>query len=116
MKLKLLIQFIAMIWNVSFIFFKFVRKNFYLSLDTAFNLFIALTVLETNPHKFRIFISTEEYNQEEESNGLSCRLVFTYTEKYPDTAPLVEVEDAVNFEDDYEAKLLEHINETVEIV
>lgn len=69
--------------------------------------------MSTSPHKFNIAIRTEEYDTETESNGLACQLVFTYTEKYPDTAPLVEIEDAVNFEDDYEEKLLEHIKETV---
>lgn len=38
---------------------------------------------------------------------------FTYTEKYPDTAPLVEIDDKVEFEGDYEGKLLQHIQETV---
>lgn len=71
------------------------------------------SVTSTNPHKFSITIRTEEYDAETESNGLACQLVFTYTEKYPDTAPLVEIENAVNFEDDFEEKLLEHINETV---
>lgn len=71
------------------------------------------TVLSTSPHKFNITISTEEYDAETESNGLSCQLVFTYTEKYPDTAPEVEIENAINFEDDYEEKLLEHVKETV---
>lgn len=69
--------------------------------------------LSTEPHKFKILISTEEYDAEMESNGLACRLVFTYTEKYPDTEPLVEIEDPINFEDDYEEKLLEHVKETV---
>lgn len=68
---------------------------------------------ETDPHKFSITIFTEEYEADTESNGLSCQLVFTYTEKYPDTAPLVEVENPINFEDEFEEKLLEHINETV---
>lgn len=72
-----------------------------------------LTVLSRNPHKFNITISTEEYDAETDSNGLSCQLVFTYTGKYPDTAPEVEIENSVNFEDDYEDKLLEHIKETV---
>lgn len=70
-------------------------------------------MLDTAPHKFNIRISTEEYDGETESNGLACQLVFTYTEKYPDTEPLVEVENPVNFEDDYEEKLLEHVKETV---
>lgn len=75
--------------------------------------FYIFAVLNTNPHKFNITIRTEEYDTESESNGLACQLVFTYTEKYPDTAPLVEIEDPINFEDGYEEKLLEHIQETV---
>lgn len=68
---------------------------------------------KTDPHKFSIAIRTEEYDTEEEDNGLACQLVFTYTEKYPDTAPLVEIENPVNFESDFEEKLLENIKETV---
>lgn len=69
--------------------------------------------MSTNPHKFNIAIRTEEYDTETESTGLACQLVFTYTEKYPDTAPLVEIEDPINFEDDYEETLLVHVKETV---
>lgn len=69
--------------------------------------------MSTGPHKFGIQISTEEYDAETESNGLACQLVFTYTQKYPDTAPLVEIENPVNFEDDYEEQLLEHIKQSV---
>lgn len=69
----------------------------------------------TDPlHKFRLQISTENYNETEE-NGLTCYLVFSYTPKYPDEGPLVEVEDSVNFEDDYEDRLLEHIKEAVRV-
>lgn len=71
------------------------------------------TVLDTSPYSFKIQITTEEYDADIESNGLACRLLFTYTAKYPDTAPLVEIEDAIHFEDDYEDTLLKHINETV---
>lgn len=72
-----------------------------------------LPVLTSEPyHKFVLAISTEEFNADEE-NGLSCQLVFTYTEKYPDTAPIVEIQDSVNFEDNYESRLLEHIDEAV---
>lgn len=70
-------------------------------------------MLTTDPHKFKILISTEEFNADEDSKGLACRLLFTYPEKYPDAAPLVEIEDPVNFEDGYESKLVEHVNETV---
>lgn len=69
--------------------------------------------METEPlHKFRLQINTEEYNETDEQ-GLTCYLLFTYTAKYPDEAPLIEIEDAVNFEEGYESQLLEHINESV---
>lgn len=78
-------------------------------------MFFPSTVLATEPfHRFKLPISTEEFNDDEE-NGLKCHLVFTYTEKYPDTSPLVEIEDAINFEDTYSKRLIDHINETVRI-
>lgn len=76
-----------------------------------------LEVLETEPlHRFKLPIATTEYDPEVETEGLSCKLVFTYTEKYPDTAPLVEIEDPENFRDGYEKGLLEHIQETVSAI
>jgi len=72
-----------------------------------------MEILSTEPyHRFKVPISTEEFNSSEE-NGLSCHLVFTYTEKYPDTAPITEIEDAINFEKSYSARLIDHINETI---
>uniref|UniRef100_A0A2M4AHU3 Putative rwd domain-containing protein 1 n=2 Tax=Anopheles triannulatus TaxID=58253 RepID=A0A2M4AHU3_9DIPT len=73
-----------------------------------------LEVEQTEPHKFRLPIATTEYDAEVETEGLSCKLLFTYTEKYPDTAPLVEIEDPENFQDGYETELLEHIHKTIE--
>jgi len=72
-----------------------------------------MEILSTEPyHRFKVPISTEEFNSSEE-NGLSCHLVFTYTEKYTDTAPITEIEDAINFEKSYSARLIDHINETI---
>lgn len=86
----------------------------YAVIDTATFLFCIFPVLTTDPyHKFKIKIATEEFNAEDESNGLCCNLVFAYTEKYPDTAPIVEIEDTINFEDDQETGLLAHVHETV---
>ncbi|KFB53069.1 AGAP003063-PA-like protein [Anopheles sinensis] len=73
-----------------------------------------LEVLETDPHKFRLPIATTEYDPEVETEGLSCKLLFTYTEKYPDTAPLVEIEEPTNFQENFEEELLEHIHKTIE--
>lgn len=75
-------------------------------------------VLQIEPfHKFQIPIATEEYNAdaaEDSEKGLTCKLVFTYTATYPDEAPLVEIEDAENFEDTFEKQLLEHLRQTIE--
>ncbi|XP_055535171.1 RWD domain-containing protein 1 [Wyeomyia smithii] len=75
-----------------------------------------LEVLISEPlHRFKLPIATAtEYDPEVETEGLSCKLVFSYTEKYPDTAPLVEIEDPENFRDGYEEGLLEHIKQTIE--
>lgn len=74
-----------------------------------------LEVLQSEPlHRFKLPIATTEYDPEVETEGLSCMLVFSYTEKYPDTAPLVEIEDPENFRDGYEGGLLEHIQETIQ--
>ncbi|XP_017481348.1 PREDICTED: RWD domain-containing protein 1 [Rhagoletis zephyria] len=74
-----------------------------------------MEVLETDPfHKFSITIGTEQYNAEEESSGMACKLVFTYTPSYPDQAPDVSIEDPVNMEELYETKLLEHLKNIID--
>lgn len=77
-----------------------------------------LEVLQSEPlHRFQLPIATIEYEQDEETEapeGLSCKLIFSYTEKYPDTSPLVEIEDPENFRAGYEKGLLEHIQQTIE--
>ncbi|KAM7364282.1 RWD domain-containing protein 1 [Cochliomyia hominivorax] len=74
-----------------------------------------MEILEREPlHKFKIPIATEEYDKEQCTNGLACHLVFTYTPTYPDEAPVVEIEDPINFEDNYEQRLLEHIGKSIE--
>lgn len=79
-----------------------------------------LEVLASEPlHRFKLPIATTDYGlepteeEEEVMEGLCCKLVFSYTERYPDTAPLVEIEDAENFREGYEEGLLENIQETV---
>lgn len=77
--------------------------------------YFLLSVLEVEPyHKFSIPIATENfYDAENDEEGLSCQLVFTYTSKYPDSAPIVEVEETKNFELDQEEKLIEHVTESI---
>ncbi|XP_064214130.1 RWD domain-containing protein 1 [Tribolium castaneum] len=74
-----------------------------------------LTLLGTEPyHKFSVQIKSEEYDPETENTGLACDMVFTYTPKYPDEAPVIELENCDNFEDGYEAQLLDFLKEQVQ--
>lgn len=78
---------------------------------------IFFLVLQDEPyHKFKIPIATEEFSSEIEEQGLSCDLIFTYTAKYPDESPLIEVDESTNFRNGFEEKLVDHIRETVNIV
>lgn len=55
-----------------------------------------MQVLETEPyHKFEIPIKSEGFDDGE---GLACKLIFTYTAKYPDELPLIEIENEENFD------------------
>ena len=77
---------------------------------------LLLSVLGTSPyHKFIIPIKTEEYEPETE-NGLTCKLKFEYTSKYPEEAPEVEICEAENFEEEDEALLKEHIVQEVSCI
>ncbi|KAJ8927911.1 hypothetical protein NQ314_019541 [Rhamnusium bicolor] len=70
-------------------------------------------ILSSEPqYKFLIPIKTEEYESESE-NGLSCDLVITYTSKYPEEAPIIEIQNPENFEDDYESNLLRYLDEQI---
>ncbi|XP_017787303.1 PREDICTED: RWD domain-containing protein 1 [Nicrophorus vespilloides] len=73
-----------------------------------------MSIISSSPvHKFSIPIKSEEFDSETEDGGLMCNLVFTYTPKYPEEAPEIEVEDTVNFENDFESGLIEHLKEQV---
>lgn len=70
-------------------------------------------MIEHEPRiKFKIAISTEEFN--ETQDGLSCELLIIFTMKYPDEAPLLEIESD-NFEDDMvKEKLMDSLKEMIE--
>jgi len=71
-----------------------------------------LEVLEREPRiKFTIKIQTEDYN--EMQDGLICDLLFTFTTKYPDEAPLIAIEEE-NFEKHIKEELLSTLNATIE--
>lgn len=68
--------------------------------------------METEPfHKFSINIKSETFDDGE---GLACQLVFTYTAKYPDELPVIEIENEENFENIVDRnELLEHLIQQV---
>lgn len=72
---------------------------------TYINSNILVKVLDKEPYKFKIPIKSEEF-ETETNNGIGCNLVFTYTSKYPDELPQIEIEDAENFLEHYEKELL----------
>ena len=72
-----------------------------------------ILVLGSTPrHKFIIPIKSEEYEPDSDK-GLTCKLKFSYTAKYPEEAPEVEICDSEHFEEEDEALLKEHIIQQV---
>lgn len=68
-----------------------------------------MEILGSTPHhKFIIPIKSEEYEPDTDK-GLTCKLKFIYTAKYPEEAPEVEICDSENFEEEDEPLLKEHI-------
>jgi len=61
-------------------------------------------VVEVEPfYSFTIFIKTDKYEEDEESEeaeGAACKLHFSYVADYPDAAPHIDVEDYVNIDED----------------
>ena len=71
-------------------------------------------VLEENPyHVFTMPIKTEGFEEESE-DGLFILLKVTYTAKYPEELPLIELEECVNIDEyDLRSHLMEHLTEQV---
>lgn len=69
-------------------------------------------IISAEPYKFSIPIKTDDYDSDS-NTGLCCDLTITYTPKYPEEAPTVEIENSENFEDEYESILLQHLEEQV---
>ncbi|XP_055380677.1 RWD domain-containing protein 1 [Condylostylus longicornis] len=72
-----------------------------------------MEIVTTEPfHQFKIPIATEGYSDEEQ-NGIKVHLIFTFTEKYPDEAPDVDIDDSINLEEESHQKLLNNISDTI---
>lgn len=72
------------------------------------------SVIEGEPfHKFSIPIKSEGFDDGE---GLACQLVFTYTAKYPDELPIIEIDNEENFDDVVDKdELLVYLSEQVNL-
>jgi len=74
-----------------------------------------LTLLSTDPHRFNVAIQEEKEVKDEDSIEVSCTVQFTFTETYPEAAPLFEiVEQSDNFEDKHVERLTETLAEQAE--
>ncbi|KAL0267157.1 UNVERIFIED_CONTAM: hypothetical protein PYX00_009505 [Menopon gallinae] len=77
-----------------------------------------LEILGTEPHKFCIKIKSDCDRDKED--GLTCTMKFTYTEKYPDELPLLDIVDHQNFtagdEEELMSYLVEQANENLGMV
>lgn len=74
-----------------------------------------IEVLRTAPHHvFTMPIKTENFEEDEE-DGLFILIKITYTPKYPEELPLLELEECVNIDEyDLRDELLEHLTEQME--
>lgn len=72
-------------------------------------------MIETNPlHKFAISIKSEGFD---EGDGLACKLIFTYKPKYPDEAPIIEIDDKDVLDDAFDKEeLLTHLYKEVIVI
>lgn len=74
-----------------------------------------IEVLQTKPrHVFTMPIKSEDYEEDGE-DGLFTLIKMSYTQKYPDELPILELEDCVNI-DEYDLRndLLEHLTQQME--
>ncbi|GBP63513.1 RWD domain-containing protein 1 [Eumeta japonica] len=68
-----------------------------------------MDVIETEPFpRFRIPIKSEGFEDEQ---GLACTLTFTYTSKYPEESPIIEVDNVENFDENDANALLTHLKQ-----
>jgi len=71
------------------------------------------TVLSDDPHCFHITVCSEDTGNEEDET-YSTTLQFTYTQTYPDEAPLYEVTEDGNVDDEDRTKITELLQQQIE--
>jgi len=66
------------------------------------------------PHRFTIPVKTDDYDNDETVEGRYVLLKFTFTPEYPNGAPLVEVEESEDLDDDHLKEMKEEIDKVIE--
>lgn len=70
------------------------------------------SVLQSTPfNRFTVSLKTEDY---EDTEGAFCLIGFTYVPKYPDEAPVIEMVDSSNLDDNVVEELLDYLNNLAE--
>ncbi|XP_071113870.1 RWD domain-containing protein 1-like [Haliotis cracherodii] len=73
-----------------------------------------LEIENTDPYVFSLAVASQDTNDTDEAFACSCRVQFTYVEKYPDEPPLMEITDPDNLDDADIDSLTQYLNEQAE--
>lgn len=77
-----------------------------------------LEIIQTSPHVFTVKVASqpsEDYRHEDtEDDRVSCVVQFSYTPKYPEELPAIEIESSDNLTEEQQAMILQFINEQAE--
>jgi len=73
-----------------------------------------IDILGENPHRFTIPVKTEDYEDEETEVGRFVLLKFTFTPEYPSEAPLLEVEESDNLDDEHLEEMQAELSKQIE--
>ncbi|XP_002741801.1 RWD domain-containing protein 1-like [Saccoglossus kowalevskii] len=72
------------------------------------------TALSEDPHRFKVIISSENTDEDGEDAAITITLQFTYTPRYPDEGPVMEVISADNLDEEDISSILQLLQEQVE--
>jgi len=73
-----------------------------------------IDILGESPHRFTIPVKTEDYDDDSTDDGRFVLLKFTFTPEYPSEAPLVEVEESDNIDDEHLDELQQEISSQID--
>jgi hypothetical protein len=75
---------------------------------------VIFSVLETEPYtSFQMIVSTQSMGSSDDDTSATIIIRFTYTEKYPDEAPIIEITGSDNLEEDQVEALTQMMKDLV---